>query len=512
MRHRGDFTDIFEALKVFPKGIADDDIVTISGKIYKWSKRRCTFVTDGVHVPQPGDNHPVITLFTSLTADGVLTDFMGNKWQLAAWGDRVAVPTITVQDVTTDSEYGYPSLVGKYEAVYLVTLEHEDSEAEVWYKIIKDGSEPETFSKYYEPFIIRENGVYQIVAKARKAGTEESVVAQSDRFKVTRVVTSETYSNIIVTEFRYDDVPYVGGTAKPHLAYQQTGSRVYTDGTTESITPVTSGATLLFTRLAGIDALTGDFPVLRNDWKARNNLGVVTVQITLNGKTTTKTTTVYQQGNTNKPVNKLKWVNGKNPTAQQYPQGTLLTIGTDFEAYTNDGAEITYYTYEGTQKVEIIDSITVTKSMVIGATSAETMMYDESTIEAQVFVRGIPDIYYGFGISQSNLTTIVDSGDGSSLVRPGAHYPFGEIYAPGNVNESIENGGIQDAVLWIAISSSINVDINTVQVLINQGGFSVSINQWLECDATFKENNVIYSVYYTPLENNAILASINYKK
>lgn len=508
MRHRGDFTDIFEALKVFPKGIADDDIVTISGKIYKWSKRRCTFVTDGVHVPQPGDSHPVITLFTSLTADGILTDFMGHKWQLAPWGDRVAVPTITVQDVTTDSEHGYPLLVGKYEAVYLVTLEHEDSEAEVWYKIIKDGNEPETFSKYYEPFIIRENGVYQIVAKAKKAGTEESVVARSERFKVTRVVVSETYSDIMVTQFKYNDVPAAGGTAKPQLAYQQAGSRVYTDGTTESITPITSGATLTFTRTGGIDPLTGDIGGIGKwSYTYRRSLGVVTLAIALNGKTATMTTEVFQSGETDKKFNEIKWVSGKNPGINRYAEGTVLTAGTDFEAYTDDNAEITYYTYVNGQRVDIVDTITVYNGTIIAAESAETEMYRSAIKEEVVYKLGIPIIYYGSRIAQTALEYIMNRDEGAILVQ-GTTYNHGGIEEQGDVNERIY--GMADGVLWIA-STVDDIGVEDMTVIISQGfaEFEIDHDSWTHLGG-FIYNDRYYDVAYVPLEANATLKSITY--
>ena len=78
MQYKGTFTDIFAALKAFPNGAGDDDFVVISGKIHRWSKHKGTFVTDTVHAPEMPDNNPCITLFTSLTNSGILTDYMGN--------------------------------------------------------------------------------------------------------------------------------------------------------------------------------------------------------------------------------------------------------------------------------------------------------------------------------------------------------------------------------------------------------------------------------------------------
>ena len=506
MRYRGTFTDIWEALKAFPKGAEDGDFVVISGKVHTWNRRRGMFTTNEAHVPED-HNQPVITLFTELTDGGVLTDYMGNKWQLQPFAERVSIPTITVQDVTTDSEYGYPLLVGKYEAVYLVTLEHEDSEAEVWYKIIKDGNEPETFSKYYEPFIIRENGVYQIVAKAKKAGTEESVVAQSDRFKVTRAIVSENYSSIIVTQFSYDELPYMGGTAKPKLSYQQTGRRTYTDGTMESITPVTTGATLTFSRTAGIDTLTGDFPVTPWEMEARHDLGTISLTISLNGVTATASTKVWQQGKTNKPVNQIKWVSGKEPL-RKYPLDTILTVGVDFEAYTNDDAEITYYTYDEGHKVPITDTITISQDLIIGARAAETYACKESTREEQVFVDRIADVYCGGQINVSTLKALAATDNLIDLITNSSVYPYQHIAVYGstdNINVPIQNSGISDGIFWVAYAAR-----TMPEVILAQNGVEIEPTWYDDLGEhdTIYDGGALYRVKYTFLEEQATLKSV----
>ena len=444
-------------------------------------------------------------MIVSISDEGLAIDKYGRQWRLSPWGTIVAVPSITVADVTNDT------VAGKREAIYLVTIEHEDQEAEIKYKIIKNDDEPTAWSTYEEPFTIRENGTYQIVAKAKKQGETDSEIIKSDAFKVTRVAVSENYSAIIVTQFKYDDVSYLGGTAKPKLSYQQTGSRTYTDGTTESITPVTTGATLTFSRTGGIDTLTGDFAVPSWVYTNRHSLGTVTLVIALNGQTVTKTTEVYQTGAADKPANQILWVTGKNPGEHHYNQGTVLTVGVDFEAYTNDDAAITYYTYEGTQRVQIVDTVTITKSMRIEAEAAETAMYRKTIKEEQIFVKGIPIMYYGYGISQTSLEEIVNDGDGAALVSPYAQYPFGEIYGYGNINEEIDNSGVSGAVLWLAIAAEVNV--NDLLVYVKQGSFDVKINAWNSCDSTFQENGKVFYVLHTPLPvEMATLSKITLKR
>lgn len=508
MQYKGTYSNLFEALKAFPNGAADDDFVVISDKIYRWSKRRGTFVTDNVHVPEIPDRSPVITLFTELTSSGILTDHMGNKWQLQPWAERGGVPTITVEDVTTDSTYGYPELTGKYEAIYLVTLTHEDSGCSLWYKIIKNGEEPETYSKYYEPIIIRENGIYQIVAKAKKEGQADSEIVRSDSFKVTRVIVSENHSEIAIQEFYYDDVPCISGTASPHLKYQQTKSCVYTDGTTASLTPVSSGATLSFSKIANltIDELTGDIRFTSYDMKTRQLLGTVTVTIALNGKTATKTVSVYQSGKTNKPVNQIKWTNGKNPEGQHYPQGTTLTAGVDFEAYTNDGATITYYYIDGGEKSEIRDTVTINQDMAIGAHAAETSMYDESYREAHISIKEEVTTYYGSGLTASQLETIAQGGGGVGLIYPSGPYNHEAVHDYNNINGQIS--GISDGVLWLATTHL----TDNIVATINQGGFNFQIDpdSWTTCEDSFFDDGIHYWVRYTIIEVDAILKSITF--
>ena len=506
MRHRGDFTDIFEALKVFPKGIADDDIVTISGKIYKWSKRRCTFVTDGVHVPQPGDNHPVITLFTSLTADGVLTDFMGSKWQLAPWAERVTAPTINLADITVTE---YPSLVGKTEAVWLVTLTHEDSEAEIWYKIVKNGEEPEAYSKYIEPFKLKSNGNYQIVCKAKKEGVADSEVARSETFKVVRQVVETTYGRPQIDTFAYQDFPANGGSAAPILTYHQYGSRIYTDGNTESLTPITSGATFTFRAVHyatsipySIDTLTGGLTVGKTTITHRQPIVSAYVTVHLNGTDSDEAETTIFQKAQDKSNDVIRW---EITPPQSVDSGRILVAGTDFKAYSVSGVPVKYYVLEEGTYVEIT-SIKIEKYTAIYAKTAGNEYYNPASSVQYVGVNEIPQVYYGFGLTEEEFNERAYTPDGArDLIETGSDYY--QLSAPdGNIDKQLTLQTGQ--VFWIAFSlrSRPNIDLR-------QNDYPATID-WIDADTTFYEEYAsgrrIYHVYYAKFRGSFTLKGITW--
>ena len=310
MNYKGTFSDIFEAIRKYPKGIAEDDFVIISDKIHRWSKRRATFVTDGVHVPQPGDNHPVITLFTSLTADGILTDFMGNKWQLAAWAERLATPVITVTDITQD-EFPYtiyPRMQNKRWAIADIAIEVEagEPECEIEYKIIKgrNTEEPYAWTTYDDHFTINQPGDYQIIARAKKDNAYSTVVYSSE-FTIEAYVYDTEYTNLRIDTFSYPLAPAVveSGdiTVEPVLGYSQGTILKYTDGRTQEDTGrTTTGATVSYSiggAIVGvsIDSETGIVTAPANTSTGRRQLGVVTVTASLNGKTASLSNSVIQE-------------------------------------------------------------------------------------------------------------------------------------------------------------------------------------------------------------------------
>lgn len=319
MRYRGTFTDIWEALKAFPKGAGDDDFVIISGKAHRWSKRRGMFVTDGVHVPEMPDKHPVITLFTELTDGGVLTDYMGNKWQLAPYVERIAVPTITVTDTTQDVyPYGtYPRMQNKRWAVVDIVIEEGEADCELEYKVIKGrgGEEPYAWTAYDDHFTLNQPGDYQIVARAKKEGKYSELVYCSE-FTIEACVYDTEYTDLRIETFRYPQAPAVveSGdiTVEPVIGYSQGLIEKYTDGRRQEASGrTTTGATLEYSisnAIAGVsfDSETGIVTAPPNTTRGVITLGYVTVTASLNGKTASVTNNVTQAARS-KVTPSLNW-------------------------------------------------------------------------------------------------------------------------------------------------------------------------------------------------------------
>lgn len=418
MQYKGTYSNLFEALKAFPNGAADDDFVVISDKIYRWSKRRGTFVTDNVHVPEIPDRSPVITLFTELTSSGILTDHMGNKWQLQPFAERVSMPLITVQDVTTDSTYGYPELTGQRNAIYLVTIEDTDENSQLEYKIIKDGNEPAVWEAYDEPVIIRNNGVYQIAARARKSGVTDSEIAKSDAFNVIRKKYATDYGNVGIVQFTYGTLPATNGTKSPTLSYGQTYTDRYTDGSTYQ-NGITSGATLSFravyshTGYTSLDTSTGEVTFAANDGISQRDIVSVEVNVSLNGKTTTGTVDVKQSG-IEATDNVIIW--DTDPSSGAHSIGDTV----NFAAHTEDGAVFTFKkgntAITPITKTDDVYSGSVTLSdatTVITANAAAVGVHRATTSSKTVNASPVQEVaYYGFSaavpdsVSTSNSQNI----------------------------------------------------------------------------------------------------------
>lgn len=435
-------------------------------------------------------------MLVSISENGLAVDKYGRKWRFLPWGDILAVPTITLADITVTE---YPSLVGKTEAVWLVTLTHEDSECELWYKIVKNGEEPEAYSKYYEPILIKDNGIYQIVAKAKKEGEADSEVVRSDSFKVTRAVVSETYGKPIITEFTYADFPAAGDTKLPTFRYSQTGERRYTDGRTDALTPITEGATCNFYGMDGLTPSTGGLTVGKSSLTYRHNVGTVYVAVTMNGMVSdTASATVYQAA-------AEKWNNSIRFTKfpqSQVEKNTVLVVGTDIEAIADSG-EIRYYYRRGSTKTYFTTSVTVTQDMIIGAEVAESEYYKGAYTEAQVTVRGIEQVYYGWGIDENEFLNTVDMGDGADLLVPASESRKGSLYSP-NTNIGGQISNMSGDVIWIAFCTS-----SRPNIVITQNGIPATI-EWTLAGTTARWNGEIYNFLYVSFRGSATLQSITF--
>lgn len=83
MNYKGTYTNIFAVNKDFPYGGQPGDYVIISDKVHRWSKRRGTWVTDGVLVPKSDESRdPMQTVLTDISDAGLVTDWKGHRWKL----------------------------------------------------------------------------------------------------------------------------------------------------------------------------------------------------------------------------------------------------------------------------------------------------------------------------------------------------------------------------------------------------------------------------------------------
>lgn len=492
-------------MKAFPKGAEDDDFVVISGKIHTWNRRRGMFTTNEAHVPED-HNQPVITLFTELTDGGVLTDFMGKKWQLQPFAERVSMPVIRIEDVTA---IDYPELTGHYNAIFLVTITHEDSEAEIWYKIVENGNEPETFTKYNDPIRLKSNGTYQIVAKAKKEGVTDSEVVRSESFKVVRAVVSETYGRPQIDTFAYQDFPANGGSAAPTLTYHQYGSRIYTDGSTESLTPITSGATFTFRAVHyatsipySIDTLTGGLSVGRTTITHRQPIVSAYVIVHLNGADSDEAEATVFQKAADKANDVIRW---EITPPQSVDSGRILVAGTDFKAFSVSGVPVKYYVLEEGTYVEIT-SIKIEKYTAIYAKTAGNDYYNPASSVVYVGVNEIPQVYYGFGLTEEEFNERAYTPDGArDLIETGSDYY--QLSAPdGNIDKQLTLQTGQ--VFWIAVSLRTFPNID-----LRQNDYPATID-WIDADTTFYEEYAsgrrIYHVYYAKFRGSFTLKGITW--
>lgn len=444
-------------------------------------------------------------MLVSISENGLAVDKYGRKWRFLPWGDILAVPIITLADITVTE---YPSLVGKTEAVWLVTLTHEDSEAEIWYKVVKNGDEPEAYSKYVEPFSLKNNGNYQIVCKAKKEGVTDSEVVRSETFKVSRLVVQETYGKPIITAFSYTDFPASGDTKLPTFKYSQSGERRYTDGSVEALTPITTGATCNFYGMDGLTPSTGGLTVGVSTITWRHELGTVYATVTMHGVVSdTAECKVYQLAAT-KQNNVVEWIEGLEPP-HSVSSGQLIRPGVDFQARARYGGDVYYYYKESGTNVPITSAgITITRETVIYAEVAETTYYKKATTQATVYVAEQVQVYYGWGMNVEAFDALAHTPDGGiDLIDPNSEYEWGQLAVPNNaINGQIVNP--MNGVVWIAKSMSAFPN-----VVIKQNGQAATIS-WADADSSFyiEEGGVrrTYSIYYTIFEGDGLLEQITW--
>ena len=464
MQYKGTFTDIFAALKAFPKGAGDDDFVVISGKIHRWSKHKGTFVTDTVHAPEMPDNNPCITLFTSLTNSGILTDYMGNRWQLAPYVERIAVPEITVTDITQDvyPYTTYPMMQNKRWAVVDILIEEGEADCELEYKVIKGrgSEEPYAWTAYDDHFTLNQPGDYQIVARAKKEGKYSELVYCSE-FTIEACAYDVEYPYPTIEQFTYPTAPATveGGdiTIAPTLRYSQGTINLYTDGTTQASSGrATSGATLSFSLInpitgVSIDSETGVVTVPANSSSQGRRLGWVAVGVTMHEKSANQTIEIGQDKK-NKIQTTITW----NPD----PRSSAHTVGDSvaFGATASSGGAVTFK--DGSNNP-------VTSPITLGSTSTVLKYFVEETegylpVEGQITINAIPrvlDCIYALSTSGSALppSTIED------ITSPDSAYNSG-IFTNNQVLDCTYGGSPgRFKMSWFAVPSDKSLAIKTVE-------------------------------------------------
>lgn len=108
-----------------------------------------------------------------------------------------------------------------------------------------------------------------------------------------------SYGAVTINSFSYGDIPAAGGKVTPSaLTYSQVRTEVGHSGATYGTANLNSGATITYSG-TGVNASTGEISAtsLGATEKARTKITTVTVTVTLNGKSATKTFDVYQAAN-----------------------------------------------------------------------------------------------------------------------------------------------------------------------------------------------------------------------
>lgn len=136
---------------------------------------------------------------------------------------------------------------------------------------------------------------------AKYSGLETSVTFTQAKNEATTI----TYGDVSITNYSYSDIPASGGSSSPILTYTQSATQNYSSGASSSLSDVTSGATLVYSKVGtdgggSINTSSGVVSVGTRGFTEgpRWELGVFAVQVSLNGKTGSNTVICYQAANT----------------------------------------------------------------------------------------------------------------------------------------------------------------------------------------------------------------------
>lgn len=99
------------------------------------------------------------------------------------------------------------------------------------------------------------------------------------------------YSNPVINSFTVNDIPASGGSiSSGSVTYEQTRRQYFTSGAYTTLTPLTSGGTVTYSKEVSASSLGTTV-------KSRTAVGTSTATVTLNGKSGSKSVTVYQAAN-----------------------------------------------------------------------------------------------------------------------------------------------------------------------------------------------------------------------
>ena len=99
------------------------------------------------------------------------------------------------------------------------------------------------------------------------------------------------YSNPVINSFTVNDIPASGGDiSSGSVTYEQTRRQYFTSGAYTTLTPLTSGGTVTYSKKVSASSLGTTV-------KPRTAVGTSTATVTLNGKSGSKSVTVYQAAN-----------------------------------------------------------------------------------------------------------------------------------------------------------------------------------------------------------------------
>lgn len=99
------------------------------------------------------------------------------------------------------------------------------------------------------------------------------------------------YSDPVIQSFTVNDIPASGGSiSSGSVTYEQTRRQYFTSGAYTTLTSLTSGGTVTYSKKVSASSLGTTV-------KPRTDVGTSTVTVTLNGKSASKSVTVYQAAN-----------------------------------------------------------------------------------------------------------------------------------------------------------------------------------------------------------------------